>query len=83
MYVFARMQIGGIPKMSTVVLLQHRRLLYDLFTKNYRVKRSMVQARLAQEFGDAPKSEVDRLLHVRWAAGGLNISVFETASSCP
>lgn len=57
-------------------LLQHRRLLYDLFTKNYRVKRNMVQARLAQEFGDISKADIDRLLHVRWVTG-LNISVFE------
>lgn len=61
-------------------LLQHRRLLYDLFTKNYRVKRNMVQARLAQEFGDISKADIDRLLHVRWVTG-LNISVFEGAFS--
>ncbi|CAG5904359.1 unnamed protein product [Menidia menidia] len=41
---------------------KHRRLLYDLFTKNYRIRRSSIQAKLTQEFGDAPKSEVDRLL---------------------
>lgn len=47
-------------------MLQHRRLLYDLFTKSYRVKRAAVQARLAQEFGDISKAEVDRLFQVRW-----------------
>ncbi|CAF88610.1 unnamed protein product, partial [Tetraodon nigroviridis] len=42
---------------------KHRQLLYDLFTRNHRVKRSAVQARLAQEFGDVSKAEVDRLFH--------------------
>ncbi|XP_076616908.1 DNA-directed RNA polymerase III subunit RPC5 [Chaetodon auriga] len=41
---------------------KHRRLLYDLFTKNYRVRRNMIQARLAQEFGDVSKADIDRLL---------------------
>ncbi|CAJ1080007.1 DNA-directed RNA polymerase III subunit RPC5 [Xyrichtys novacula] len=41
---------------------KHRRLLYDLFTKNYRVRRNMIQARLAQEFEDVPKADIDRLL---------------------
>ncbi|XP_074519950.1 DNA-directed RNA polymerase III subunit RPC5 [Halichoeres trimaculatus] len=41
---------------------RHRRLLYDLFTKNYRVRRNLVQTRLAQEFEDVSKAEIDRLL---------------------
>ncbi|KAM3859340.1 DNA-directed RNA polymerase III subunit RPC5 [Diretmus argenteus] len=42
---------------------KHRRLLYEVFTKNYRVRRAAVQARLVQEFGDnVPKTDVDRLL---------------------
>uniref|UniRef100_A0A8D3E5M4 DNA-directed RNA polymerase III subunit RPC5 C-terminal domain-containing protein n=1 Tax=Scophthalmus maximus TaxID=52904 RepID=A0A8D3E5M4_SCOMX len=41
---------------------KHRRLLYDLFTKNYRVRRNMVQVKLSQEFGEVPKADVDRLL---------------------
>lgn len=41
---------------------KHRRLLYDLFTKNYRVRRNMVQARLAQEFEEVSKADIDRLL---------------------
>ncbi|XP_056153042.1 DNA-directed RNA polymerase III subunit RPC5 [Lampris incognitus] len=42
---------------------KHRRLLYDVFTKNYRVRRSVVQSRLTQEFGDnVTKAEIDRLL---------------------
>ncbi|XP_044033798.1 DNA-directed RNA polymerase III subunit RPC5 isoform X2 [Siniperca chuatsi] len=41
---------------------KHRRLLFDLFTKNYRIRRNMIQARLMQEFGDASKADIDRLL---------------------
>uniref|UniRef100_A0A3P8W1L5 Polymerase (RNA) III (DNA directed) polypeptide E n=1 Tax=Cynoglossus semilaevis TaxID=244447 RepID=A0A3P8W1L5_CYNSE len=41
---------------------QHRRLLYDVFTRNYRIKRNLIQARLTQELGDAPKADIDRLL---------------------
>uniref|UniRef100_A0A3B4Y1W1 Polymerase (RNA) III (DNA directed) polypeptide E n=1 Tax=Seriola lalandi dorsalis TaxID=1841481 RepID=A0A3B4Y1W1_SERLL len=41
---------------------KHRRLLFDLFSKNYRVRRNMIQARLAQEFGDVNKADIDRLL---------------------
>ncbi|XP_017289766.1 DNA-directed RNA polymerase III subunit RPC5 [Kryptolebias marmoratus] len=41
---------------------KHRRLLYDLFAKNYRVRRATIQSRLAQELGDPSKAEVDRLL---------------------
>lgn len=50
------------------LFLQHRRLLYDLFAKNYRVRRSTIQTRLAQELGDPTKAELDRLLHVRLEA---------------
>lgn len=39
-----------------------RRLLYELFSKNYRIKRTLLQTKLTQEFGDAPKADVDRLL---------------------
>eukprot|EP00066_Takifugu_rubripes_P010721 XP_003978772.1 PREDICTED: DNA-directed RNA polymerase III subunit RPC5 [Takifugu rubripes] len=42
---------------------KHRRLLYELFTKHYRLRRAVVQARLSQEFGEVSKAEVDRLLH--------------------
>lgn len=42
---------------------KQRRLLYDLFNKNYRVRRNMIQVKLAQEFGDVSKAEIDRLLH--------------------
>lgn len=46
-------------------LPQHRRLLYELFTKNYRVRRAAIQTKLAQELGEPTKAELDRLLHVR------------------
>ncbi|KAF3704243.1 DNA-directed RNA polymerase III subunit RPC5 [Channa argus] len=42
---------------------KHRRLLYDLFTKNYRVRRNMVQAKLTEELGDISKAQIDRLLN--------------------
>lgn len=57
--------MAGEVKLLSVVVLQQRRLLYDLFTKHYRLRRSAVQTRLAQEFGEVSKAEVDRLLHVR------------------
>ncbi|XP_072229185.1 DNA-directed RNA polymerase III subunit RPC5 [Leuresthes tenuis] len=41
---------------------KHRRLLYDLFTKNYRIRRSMIQTKLAQEIADTSKAVIDRLL---------------------
>ncbi|KAM9838105.1 DNA-directed RNA polymerase III subunit RPC5 [Aulostomus maculatus] len=41
---------------------KHRRLLFDMFTKNYRVRRNAVQTRLAEELGDVSKAEIDRLL---------------------
>ncbi|XP_037611755.1 DNA-directed RNA polymerase III subunit RPC5 [Sebastes umbrosus] len=42
---------------------KQRRLLYDVFNKNYRVRRNTIQVKLAQEFGDVPKADVDRLLN--------------------
>ncbi|CAL8380914.1 DNA-directed RNA polymerase III subunit RPC5 [Gadus morhua] len=42
---------------------KHRRLLYELFSSNFRVRRKVIQTRLAQEFGDdLAKTDVDRLL---------------------
>ncbi|KAJ8246352.1 hypothetical protein GJAV_G00266780 [Gymnothorax javanicus] len=42
---------------------KHRQVLFELFMKNYRVRRNMVQTRLSQELGDAAtKADVDRLL---------------------
>ncbi|RVE59830.1 hypothetical protein OJAV_G00192170 [Oryzias javanicus] len=42
---------------------KHRRQLYDMFTKSFRVRRSMVQMRLSQELGDMSKADIDRVLH--------------------
>lgn len=52
-------------KIESCSPVQHRRLLLELFSSSYRVKRSAVQARLAQELGDVSKADVDRVLHVR------------------
>ncbi|CAL8282811.1 unnamed protein product [Merluccius merluccius] len=42
---------------------KHRRLLYEVFSTNYRVRRKVIQTRLAQEFGeDLAKADIDRLL---------------------
>lgn len=62
-------------------LLQHRRVLYDMFNKNYRIRRNALQVKLSQELGDVPKTDVNRLLQVRAAAvrgwmgaGGVSVS---------
>uniref|UniRef100_A0A8B9KXR1 RNA polymerase III subunit E n=1 Tax=Astyanax mexicanus TaxID=7994 RepID=A0A8B9KXR1_ASTMX len=42
---------------------KHRQILFEIFMKNYRVRRNVIQSRLSQELGDAvTKSDVDRLL---------------------
>ncbi|XP_036385127.1 DNA-directed RNA polymerase III subunit RPC5 [Megalops cyprinoides] len=42
---------------------KHRQVLFEIFMKNYRVRRSIIQTRLTQELGDAvTKADVDRLL---------------------
>uniref|UniRef100_A0A673IL73 DNA-directed RNA polymerase III subunit RPC5-like n=1 Tax=Sinocyclocheilus rhinocerous TaxID=307959 RepID=A0A673IL73_9TELE len=42
---------------------KHRQVLYEIFMKNYRVRRSVIQTRLTQELSDAAtKTDVDRLL---------------------
>lgn len=44
---------------------QHRQVLYEIFMKNYRVRRNVIQTRLTQEMGDqVTKADVDRLLKV-------------------
>ncbi|KAF3853794.1 hypothetical protein F7725_014482 [Dissostichus mawsoni] len=42
---------------------KQRRLLYELFNKNYRIRRTMIQAKLTQELGDACKADIDRMLN--------------------
>lgn len=47
------------------LLLKHRQVLLEIFSKNYRVRRNMIQARLTQECGeDLSKQEVDKVLKV-------------------
>uniref|UniRef100_A0A4W5LIX1 Polymerase (RNA) III (DNA directed) polypeptide E n=1 Tax=Hucho hucho TaxID=62062 RepID=A0A4W5LIX1_9TELE len=42
---------------------QHRQVLYEIFMKNYRVRRNVIQTRLTQELGDqTTKADMDRLL---------------------
>uniref|UniRef100_A0A673IZE7 DNA-directed RNA polymerase III subunit RPC5 C-terminal domain-containing protein n=1 Tax=Sinocyclocheilus rhinocerous TaxID=307959 RepID=A0A673IZE7_9TELE len=42
---------------------KHRQVLFEIFMKNYRVRRNVIQSRLTQELGDAvTKTDVDRLL---------------------
>ncbi|KAF3814203.1 hypothetical protein GH733_017819 [Mirounga leonina] len=44
---------------------QHRQVLLEIFSKNYRVRRNMIQSRLTQECGeDLSKQEVDKVLKV-------------------
>lgn len=48
---------------------QHRQVLYEIFMKNYRVRRNVIQTRLTQELGDqTTKADMDRLLKVRQAS---------------
>lgn len=71
-YLSLRKWISVIPKMlksfpfllNLSFFLQQRRLLYELFNKNYRIRRTMIQAKLTQELGDACKADVDRMLNV-------------------
>lgn len=42
---------------------QHRQVLLEIFSKNYRVRRNMIQSRLTQECGeDLSKQELDKVL---------------------
>ncbi|XP_073684916.1 DNA-directed RNA polymerase III subunit RPC5 [Garra rufa] len=42
---------------------KHRQVLFEIFMKNYRVRRNVIQTRLTQELGDAvTKTDIDRLL---------------------
>ncbi|KAF6126500.1 RNA polymerase III subunit E [Phyllostomus discolor] len=54
--VFALWESGDISD-------QHRQVLLEIFSKNYRVRRNMIQSRLTQECGeDLSKQEVDKVL---------------------
>lgn len=48
-----------------IFLLKHRQVLLEIFSKNYRVRRNVIQNQLSQECGeDVNKQEVDRVLKV-------------------
>ncbi|MBZ3870752.1 DNA-directed RNA polymerase III subunit RPC5 [Sciurus carolinensis] len=47
------------------ILVPHRQVLLEIFSKNYRVRRNMIQSRLTQECGeDLSKQEVDKVLKI-------------------
>ncbi|KFW12645.1 DNA-directed RNA polymerase III subunit RPC5, partial [Eurypyga helias] len=49
---------------------QHRQVLLEIFSKNYRVRRNVIQNQLSQECGeDLNKQEVDRVLKVSFCSG--------------
>lgn len=56
-----------------IFLLKHRQVLLEIFSKNYRVRRNVIQNQLSQECGeDVNKQEVDRVLKVSfYSAVGL------------
>ncbi|GAB5582996.1 DNA-directed RNA polymerase III subunit RPC5 isoform X1 [Prionailurus iriomotensis] len=67
--VFALWESGDMSDQVTVshnnifLLLKHRQVLLEIFSKNYRVRRNMIQSRLTQECGeDLSKQEVDKVL---------------------
>ncbi|XP_017705890.1 PREDICTED: DNA-directed RNA polymerase III subunit RPC5 isoform X2 [Rhinopithecus bieti] len=62
--VFALWESGDMSDQNNVfLLLKHRQVLLEIFSKNYRVRRNMIQSRLTQECGeDLSKQEVDKVL---------------------
>lgn len=69
--------------MFSVFPPQHRRQLYDLFSKSFRVRRSMIQLKLSQELGDVSKTDVDRVLHVRGLKLNLHLKPAASHHSNP
>ncbi|KAM3826524.1 DNA-directed RNA polymerase III subunit RPC5 isoform 1-T1 [Vipera latastei] len=64
-------QIAAVPNEQKVFALweagdvydQHRQILLEIFSKNYRVRRNVIQNRLAREYGEElDKQEVDKVL---------------------
>ncbi|KAL4836266.1 hypothetical protein H8958_016356 [Nasalis larvatus] len=52
-----------VSQNNVFLLLKHRQVLLEIFSKNYRVRRNMIQSRLTQECGeDLSKQEVDKVL---------------------
>lgn len=50
-----------------ILLLKHRQVLLEIFSKNYRVRRNVIQNQLSQ---DLNKQEVDRVLKVSFCSAG-------------
>lgn len=56
---------GTVSRNNVFLPLKHRQVLLEIFSKNYRVRRNMIQSRLTQECGeDLSKQEVDKVLKV-------------------
>lgn len=51
-----------------ILCLKHRQVLLEIFSKNYRVRRNVIQNQLSQ---DLNKQEVDRVLKVSSAHLGF------------
>jgi len=52
-----------------MILSKHRQVLLEIFSKNYRVRRNVIQSQLSQECGaDLNKQEVDRVLKVSFCS---------------
>lgn len=52
-----------------IFLLKHRQVLLEIFSRNYRVRRNVIQNQLSQECGeDVNKQELDRVLKVSFCS---------------
>ena len=64
-FLFIDVSVLDNSRNNIFLLLKHRQVLLEIFSKNYRVRRNMIQARLTQECGeDLSKQEVDKVLKV-------------------
>uniref|UniRef100_A0A8B9DR21 RNA polymerase III subunit E n=1 Tax=Anser cygnoides TaxID=8845 RepID=A0A8B9DR21_ANSCY len=66
---------------------QHRQVLLEIFSRNYRVRRNVIQNQLSQECGeDVNKQELDRVLKVSFCLSSnqmsSNISSPKTSRQC-
>lgn len=64
-FLFINVSVLDNSRNNMFLLPKHRQVLLEIFSKNYRVRRNMIQARLTQECGeDLSKQEVDKVLKV-------------------
>lgn len=62
-FLFINVSVLDNSRNNMFLLPKHRQVLLEIFSKNYRVRRNMIQARLTQECGeDLSKQEVDKVL---------------------